>query len=89
MKLRQKFEEIAAIDTNDVDAVERETIWKNFDLKCDECPIEFHALNEAQAHYLTEHNQNRGYLKCCDMKLREDHMVKEHIAYHKNPDAYL
>lgn len=111
IKLRQKFDEIAAIDTNDVDAVLRETIWKNFDLKCDECPTEFQALNEAQVHYLNEHNMNRGYIKCCDMKLREgnsvfyietfvhnswkmffffeDHMIREHIAYHKNPDIYL
>lgn len=75
IKLRQKFDEIAAIDTNDVDAVLRETIWKNFDLKCDECSTEFQALNEAQVHYLNEHNMNRGYIKCCDMKLREGKSV--------------
>lgn len=59
-----------------------------FDLKCDECPIEFQTLNEAQVHYMNVHNNNRGYIKCCDVRLREDCMVKEHIAYHKNPAAY-
>lgn len=86
--MRQKFDEIQAIDTNDVHSTEREAIWAKFNLKCDECPTEFQALNEAQVHYLNEHNNSRGYIKCCDMKLREEHMIKEHIAYHKNPDIY-
>lgn len=79
--------EVSAIDTS-IEEHERETIWKNFDLKCDECPITFETLNEAQVHYLNEHNNNKGYIKCCDMKLRDDHRIKEHIAYHKNPDLY-
>lgn len=82
------MDEIAAIDTNDVEPEEKEAIWKNFDLKCDKCATQFQALNEAQVHYLNEHNISRGYIKCCDMKLREDHMIKEHIAYHKNPSIY-
>lgn len=88
IRLRQKLEEVTAIDTNDVGPDEKEIIWKKFDLKCDECLVEFCALNEAQVHYLNEHNNNRGYIKCCDIKLREELMVKEHIAYHKNPDIY-
>lgn len=51
--------------------------------------VQFQSLNEAQVHYFNEHNITRGYIKCCDMKLREDNIVKEHIAYHKNPELYL
>lgn len=89
IKLRHKLDEITAIDTNDVKPDEKEAIWKRFDLNCDECKTEFKGLNDAQVHYLNEHNNSRGYIKCCNMKLREEHMIKEHIAYHKNPKIYL
>lgn len=88
VKLRQKLDEITAIDINDVSSNEKDEIWAQFDLKCDNCTVQFQSLNDAQVHYFNEHNIARGYLKCCDMKLREDNMVKEHIAYHKNPTIY-
>lgn len=87
-KLREKLDEITAIDINDLSPSEKDAIWTQFDLKCDNCTVEFQNLNDAQVHYFNEHNMARGYLKCCDMKLREDVMVKEHMAYHKNPDIY-
>lgn len=90
-KLRSAFEEITAIDINDVSPEQRETIWKTFDRTCDNCDngsTQFDSLNEAQIHYLNEHNISKGYVKCCDMKLREESYVKEHIAYHNNPELY-
>lgn len=62
IRLRQKLEEVSAIDTNDVRPDERELIWNKFDLKCDECSVEFRALNEAQVHYLNAHNNNRSVI---------------------------
>lgn len=87
--LRQKLDDIVGIDINDVSFEERDAIWQNFDRHCDDCSTEFESLTEAQVHYLNEHNNGRGYVKCCNMKLREDMMIKEHIAYHKNPDIYV
>lgn len=75
-KLRQKLDEITAIDINDVSPSERDEIMKQFDLKCDNCTVQLQNLNDAQVHYFNEHNIARGYLKCCDMKLREDVMVR-------------
>lgn len=87
-KLRQKLDDITAIDINDVSPNEKDEIMSQFDLKCDNCTAEFQNLNDAQVHYFNEHNIARGYVKCCDMKLREENMVKEHIAYHKCPEIY-
>lgn len=87
-KLRQKLDEISSIDTNDVEPDEKEKIWNQFDRKCDQCPTEFNTLNEAQVHYLNEHINNRGYVKCCDMTFTNEQMIKEHIAYHKSPEKY-
>lgn len=88
-KLRQSLDEISSRDLSDVSAEERESIWMKFDRSCDNCSVQFETLQEAQVHYLNEHNNSRGYLKCCDMKLREDVIIKEHIAYHKNPSNYV
>lgn len=71
IRLRQKLEEVSAIDTNDVRPDEREIIWNKFDLKCDECSVEFRALNEAQVHYLNAHNNNRSVIS----------MFKYYITY--------
>lgn len=73
---------------HDVEPEERDAIWAKFNLKCDECPTIFQELNEAQVHYLNEHNNSRGYITCCNMKFRDEFMIKEHIAYHKNPEIY-
>lgn len=57
-------------------------------MNCDNCDTVFESLGEAQSHYILKHEIARGYIKCCDIKLREDQVVKEHIAYHLDPDAY-
>lgn len=86
-KLRSKLEQVMAIDINEIDSNKKDAIMKNFDMKCDNCQEEFQSLNEAQSHYLSVHN-SRGYVKCCDIKLREEVLVKEHVAYHIDPDSY-
>lgn len=88
IKLRTKLEQVMAIDINEIDTNARELIMKKFDMKCDMCQTEFCSLNEAQSHYFSIHNNLRGYVKCCDIKLRDEGLVKEHIAYHIDPESY-
>lgn len=57
-------------------------------MKCDNCDTVFESLAEAQSHYIVKHEITRGYIKCCDIKLREEQVLKEHIAYHLDPEAY-
>lgn len=78
-----------AIDINDIDDETKAAIMSNMDKKCDNCDTEFETLNDAHAHYFTAHNMPRGYLKCCDVKLRDDQVFREHIAYHLDPEKYL
>lgn len=76
-----------AIDINEIDSKKKDAIMRNFDMKCDNCQEEFQSLNEAQSHYLSAHNA-KGYIKCCEIKLREEGLIKEHVAYHIDPDSY-
>lgn len=87
-KLRKKLDDLLAIDVNAINADEVERITKMMDMSCDMCSATFECLNEAHSHYLTSHNLPRGYIKCCDLKIREECYVREHIAYHTDPDMY-
>lgn len=59
------------------------------DMTCDMdgCTTEFTSLSNARAHYSNVHNSN-GYIKCCDMKLRFQIDLKDHISWHKNPASF-
>lgn len=46
-------------------------IAENFDMKCDFCDVKFVALHDARNHYRENHGEEKGYLKCCSVKLRE------------------
>lgn len=88
-RLRQKIREVYAIDTSVIDDAAAAEVLKQFDMKCDECSATFESLNQAQSHYLSEHESMRGYIKCCDIKLRDENLVKEHITYHLQPEQFL
>lgn len=87
-RIRLKLDQILAIDCNDIDPDTKAAIIAKFDMKCDNCDAVFESLGEAQSHYIVKHEITRGYIKCCDVKLREEQVLKEHIAYHLDPDAY-
>lgn len=58
------------------------------DMSCECCPKVFDSLDEAQKHYADEHNNPRGFIKCCKHKLRTRYQVKEHLAFHRDRDRY-
>lgn len=61
---------------------------ENFDLKCDHCDTVLPAFHDARRHYKEFHGDPKGYLKCCNVKLREIWMIREHIQLHLNPESF-
>lgn len=60
---------------------------EHFDMKCDICTKIFKSFFEAKSHYAEEHNELKGYVKCCNKKMKEMWAVHDHISYHLNPDS--
>lgn len=54
----------------------------------DGCNSIFETFEEAQTHYEYEHQDTNGYVKCCDLKLNEKRLVKDHIKWHLNPEVF-
>lgn len=59
-----------------------------FDLTCDLCPKSFGSLDETRAHYLTDHNHTKGYIKCCKTKLQYRCQIVSHLNRHLEPEKY-
>lgn len=61
-----------------------------FDLKCDwiECDVMFDSLEMAKSHYWDYHRSTDFYIKCCNSKFKEPNLVKDHIAWHLNPNIF-
>lgn len=63
-------------------------IKENFDLSCDKCDAIFLSFHDARRHYKELHNERKGYIKCCKIRLRELSMVTDHINSHMNPTNF-
>ncbi|XP_055317612.1 zinc finger protein 665-like isoform X2 [Sitodiplosis mosellana] len=59
-----------------------------FDMTCDACPKMFDSLDEARSHYASDHNNPRGYIKCCNVKLIYRCKVVKHLYRHLDPDKF-
>lgn len=59
-----------------------------FDMSCDLCSEICVSIEQARDHYLNEHNEPKGYIKCCKTKFFAVGRVKEHIEFHINPDRF-
>lgn len=59
-------------------------------MSCDHCSSTFESLDEIRAHYQTEHNISRGYIKCVESgrKMFYRCAVMQHIERHLNPDKF-
>lgn len=63
-------------------------IKDNFDMSCDQCDTVFTSFYDARCHYKEFHNVNKGYIKCCKIKLRKLCAVTNHIESHLNPAKF-
>lgn len=94
MKSIIKFHLFSALDrrisvSTALDVIQSaENLNKIFDMKCDVCPMELSSLQHAKLHYLDEHGNDNGYIKCCGEEFRKLKDVKDHLLYHYNPDIF-
>lgn len=59
-----------------------------FDMTCDNCPMIFKTFNDARTHYANEHNNPKGYIKCCKKQLTYRCQVVKHLHRHIEPDKF-
>lgn len=59
----------------------------HFDMSCDQCDVMFDSFTHAKRHYLSEHSEPKGYIKCCSKKMKSLVKIDEHIQWHKNPES--
>lgn len=64
-----------------------EYVMDHFDMSCDQCETMFESFPDAKRHYLREHSEPKGYIKCCGKKIRSLTTIEEHIQGHKNPNS--
>lgn len=70
------------------DELYNEFIATNFDMSCDHCDAVLISLYESKNHYKECHNNEMGYIKCCNIKFREASIIRDHINFHWNPDSF-
>lgn len=75
---------IRQLSTSQIQAV----VSEYFDMSCEKCDTTFSGFDEAKSHYQFAHNIARGYVKCCDLKLREHKNYRGHILWHLNPHVF-
>ncbi|XP_031622017.1 transcription factor grauzone-like [Contarinia nasturtii] len=73
---------ISSLSTADIQRV----VAEHFDMNCDLCGEDFVAtsLVQSQFHYMNEHQVADGYIKCCDLRLKHQDQILEHVPYHLN-----
>lgn len=77
------------IDDGNIDnATHARFMAENFDMTCDLCEAVFTSFHDARNHYKDAHNDKKGYLKCCNIKLRELWILTDHINSHLNPASF-
>lgn len=63
-----------------------EYVLTHFDMSCDQCDMMFESFLHAKRHYLSEHGDGKGYIKCCSKKMKTLAAIDDHVQWHKNPE---
>lgn len=59
------------------------------DASCDICgATTFATYNELKSHYADIHNTGTGPVTCCQKKFLVFCILRDHIAWHNNPDIF-
>lgn len=66
-------------------------IATHFNMKCDHCDSAsaFKSLQEAQYHYMHEHQIADGYIQCCGAKFKQTSAIEGHVLYHIRPELFV
>lgn len=72
------------LDASEIDRV----VSSQFDMKCDYCDTSFKSLQEAQYHYMHEHQIADGYIHCCGLKFKNIVNIQGHVLWHLKPELF-
>lgn len=63
---------------------------QNYDSQCDICKEDLNTLSleRIKEHHKQKHSIEDGYIKCCDLKLRTNVKIHNHIQYHLHPNEH-
>lgn len=89
--VRQQLNRLHEVKKTTLDATEIDkVIAAQFDMRCDydNCDIIFKSLQEAQYHYMHEHQIADGYIQCCGMKFKKTINIQGHVLWHLRPDLF-
>lgn len=67
---------------------QQQVIDQYFDMNCELCDAVFNSLDDAISHYATNHNNPRGYVKCCLKRFASKGLLNWHIVWHLNPEVF-
>lgn len=67
---------------------QQQIIDQYFDMNCELCESIFNSLDDAITHYATNHNNPRGYVRCCQLKFASKGLLNWHIVWHLNPEVF-
>lgn len=82
-KLSEIYKLIMELSSTDI----KELMLTHCDMTCDICDAHFKSIQEAQYHYLHEHNIREGYIRCCSLKFKDIQRLNGHLVWHRHPDA--
>lgn len=63
-------------------------IENKFNMHCDYCDIIFKSLQEAQYHYMHQHQIADGYIQCCGLKFKKIINIHGHVLWHLRPELF-
>lgn len=67
---------------------QQQIIDQYFDMNCELCETVFNSLEDAISHYAINHNNPRGYIRCCQLKFASKGLLNWHIVWHLNPEVF-
>lgn len=70
IKMSKKIIILIILHTETMSQQTLDYVVAHFDMSCDQCDVMFESFPHAKRHYLSEHSEPKGYLKCCSKKMR-------------------
>lgn len=58
-----------------------------FKMDCNMCDQSYTTLGDLRSHYRIFHKRT-GYVVCCNVKLKSQSRILQHLEFHMNPDAF-
>lgn len=68
--------------------IEDEVIRQTVVLDCDVCFESFQTFDTLLLHYKDEHNNEKGYVRCCNKQIKRRYVLLDHVRLHIDPTQF-